>query len=105
MLLDQLLRNLESPKCFDLPLRRPIPDGVCPPEYVINTERIDDLPKQMRADSRMGRDKLRKGRAELHIDILDSGCACFMRQNSVVQGISPVFANTVSTVAALLSPE
>ena len=45
MLLDQLIRNLESPKGFDLPLRRTIPNRVSPPEHMIDIERINDLPK------------------------------------------------------------
>ena len=61
MLLDQPIRNLEPPKGFDLPLRRPIPNRVRPPEHMIGTKGIDDLPEQVRADRRMSRDKLRKG--------------------------------------------
>src|SRR4029077_19891259 len=61
MLLDQRIRNLEPPKGFDLPLRRTIPNRVCPPEHVIDTKRVDELPKHMRADRRMSRDELRKG--------------------------------------------
>src|SRR5256885_10439858 len=72
MPLDQLIGNLKSPKCFDLPLRSTIPDRIRAPKHVIHAERIDELPEHMRADRRMGCDELGKGRAELHVDILDS---------------------------------
>src|SRR4026207_885919 len=69
---DQLIWTLEPSKRFDLPLWRTIPDRVRSPEHMIGAKGIDDLPEQMCADRRMSRDELRKGRAELHIDILDS---------------------------------
>src|SRR6185436_14464268 len=52
MPVDQLIGNLKSPKCFDLPLRGTIPDGIRAPKHVIHAERVDDLSKHMRANRR-----------------------------------------------------
>src|SRR5215471_1020820 len=47
VLLDQRLGNLEAAERVDLPLRRAVPDGVCPPQHVVGTEGADKLPKQV----------------------------------------------------------
>lgn len=105
MFLDRLIGNLELPKCFDLPLRHPVADGVYPPQHMVDPERRDDLTGQMRTDQRMHRHKLAKRESQLHIDVEMPCCVCPIRQNSVVRGISPVLVKLWSIPAALLKPE
>jgi hypothetical protein len=49
VLFDKICGDLKAPKRIDLPLRRPIPNRVRPPQHVVGAEGLDDLTKQMGA--------------------------------------------------------
>src|SRR5439155_26811646 len=69
VLLDEPAGDREAPERLDLPLRRPVPDRIGPPEHVVGAEGVDDLAEQVRAGGRVRRDESTEGGAELHVDI------------------------------------
>src|SRR5690348_15718514 len=54
VLLNQLIRNLEPPKRFNLPLRGAIPNRIRPPQDMLGVEGLKELPEEMRTDQWMG---------------------------------------------------
>src|SRR5262245_6011845 len=75
--LDQLIRNLESAKGFDLPLWSAIPDRIGSPEHMIDTKGLNKLTEQMRTDKRMSGHQLSERRSQFHIDVVDRGLRLF----------------------------
>src|SRR5438105_3166512 len=67
--LHERVGNLEAPEGLDLPLRRPVPDRVRPPQHVVGAEGVDDLAEQVGARGRVRRDELPEGGAQLHVDV------------------------------------
>src|SRR4030095_12837718 len=67
-----VLRDFETPQCFDLPLRRAAPYRVASPDDVVRAKALDELSHHRRAQARLGDSALRKDLAEIPVYVRDA---------------------------------
>src|SRR2546425_5372115 len=69
---DERLGDLKAPERLNRPLRRPVPDQVCPPQDVVGAEGLDDLSEEVGAGGGIGGDELPEGGPQFHVEVREA---------------------------------